>query len=303
MTRPRPPNLFIIGAPKCGTTALSHYLAGHPDIFMSEQAGVKEPQFYNHDRKKPNAWRTPSRSEYEAIYSGAPATAAYWGEASPQYLYSRVAVPELLKDSPKARLIVMLRNPVEIVPALHNEYMKGGNEIPDLEKAWALQNDRRHGRNMPPHHDGERNDFLQYGRVARLGEQLQRLYSQAPCEQVHTIVYDDFKKSPGLEYKRLLDWLALPHDGRAAFPVMNKRVGYRFKALEHGLRRVRQVREHLGLPGGLGLHAAINRFNIREGNSTLRPAFKRQLENYFRDDVQLLSQILKRDLTHWLRTP
>ncbi|MCO6441973.1 MAG: sulfotransferase [Nitrococcus mobilis] len=49
MQKPRIPNLFIIGAPKCGTTAMSAYLAGHPNIFITEEAGWKEPDFFNKD--------------------------------------------------------------------------------------------------------------------------------------------------------------------------------------------------------------------------------------------------------------
>jgi hypothetical protein len=299
MVEHRIPNLFIIGAPKCGTTAMSHYLAGHPDIFMSEQAGLKEPTFYNTDRVVIRR-RVESRAEYDALFAVAPTDAVYLGEASATYLDSEVAVSGILQDSPNARLIVLVRNPVEIVAALHNQHVKKGRDIHDLESAWKLQAARRHGTRMPPGFEKQRNDSLQYARVARLGEQVQRLFGRASPDQVRVIVYDDFKTSPQKVYQSLLEWLQLPDDDRVEFPVLNARVRYRSRALEESLQRLRRIRERLGFPGGLGIHAVINRFNSQVSRPPLEPAFRRELEEYFRDDVRLLSELIGRDLSHWV---
>src|SRR5690625_4937543 len=98
MTEPRIPNLFLIGAPKCGTTAMSHYLAGHPDIFMSEQAGIKEPHFFaGPDDWIPSKNRINSWQKYSRLFRAAPPSAKYIGEASVSYLSSEKAVPRICK--------------------------------------------------------------------------------------------------------------------------------------------------------------------------------------------------------------
>ena len=297
----RPPNLFIVGAPKCGTSALSYYLACHPDVFMSEKVGIKEPDFYSVDRDIP--WRpVTSAADYEAIFSRAPSDARYLGEASTSYLESHVAIPNLLHDSPDARLIVMVRNPLDLVQALHNQRLKRGKEISSFSRAWELQQARNEGRELPRGVGFSNGDMLQYGRIAKMGEQLDRLYRTASNERIHVIVYDDFVASPGNEYARLLEWLGLRWDGRQRFPVVNPRQEFRSPRLEKLLQYLRRIRTRVGIPGGLGVHALINRFNGVEKRSPLDPDLRTRLCEYFVEDVALLSDLLGRDLSGWLRS-
>jgi hypothetical protein len=293
------PNLFIVGAPKCGTTALSSYLAGHPMIFMSEQAGVKEPFFFCSDAKIPIghlAAQTQSPETYYALFREAGENVSYLGEATVSYLYSRVAIPAILRISPAARLVVMLRNPLEIAEALHNEFAKHGHEIKSFESAWRLQDVRMQGRNLP--YPFETADLLQYGPIAKLGEQVQRLLAVANRDQIYIEFYEDFAEDPARTYRALLQWLDLPDDDRSEFPRVNSRSHRHFPRLEKRLQRLRELRHKLGIAGRLGIHALIERFNRTE-RKPLRPAFERQLKAYFREDVALLSELVGRDLTYW----
>ncbi|ADE13800.1 hypothetical protein Nhal_0617 [Nitrosococcus halophilus Nc 4] len=294
----RIPNLFIIGAPKCGTTALSHYLAGHPMIFMAEQSGTKEPDFFDKDLalshipQKIRDWES-----YLGLFVSAPENVIYMGDASPLYLYSKSAVPEILDNCEQPRFIISLRNPIELAQSLHNQHVKNGTEIFDFEQAWYLQDKRKQGKYLPCEFtDG---DLLQYGEVAKLGRQIQRLFQLVPRELVHVILYDDFSSRPDVCYRKLLAWLDLPDDGRMEFPRLNTRVGYRWMWLEQSLRALRSVRQTLGLPGGIGIHHAINRFNVINRKQPLSKAFREQLAHHFRDDVRLLEKLLGRDLSHW----
>jgi hypothetical protein len=65
------------------------------------------------------------------------------------------------------------------------------------------------------------------------------------------------------------------------------------------LRQARRLREGFRLPGGLGVNALIDRFNVTRHYRPLRPRFQQELKDYFREDVLLLSDIIGRDLTHW----
>src|SRR2546429_216975 len=107
------PTFFIVGAPRCGTSSLASYLDAHPRIFMSKP---KEPHHFGRDleiRVRPYA----SRESYLRLFEGVDADHA--GDASVLYLYSSTAPDEILALNPDARIIIMLRDPLEMIPSLH----------------------------------------------------------------------------------------------------------------------------------------------------------------------------------------
>ncbi|MEQ9022777.1 MAG: sulfotransferase, partial [Pseudomonadales bacterium] len=105
------PNLFILGAPKCGTTTLAAWLAKHPKIYFSPE---KEPHYFYSPYD-----RVMSDEAYAKLFAEAPEDAKYLAEASVWYLFGGVAVPQILEVSPESRFIVCLRNPVQMAPSLH----------------------------------------------------------------------------------------------------------------------------------------------------------------------------------------
>jgi hypothetical protein len=296
MSKPRIPDLFIIGAAKCGTTAMSHYLAGHPDIFMSEQAGVKEPRYFASDfGEKPN--RISNCEEYVALFEAAPKSALYLGEASVFYLYSKVAVKNILAVSPNAKLIVMIRSPIEMARSLHNEFVKIASEpVMDFERAWRLQERREQTNERREKH----RPAFQYAKRASIGSQLQTLFETVPASQIHVIVYDDLIADALGTYHGVLDFLGLEHDVKTQLPIVNASVKYRSSAVQKCLISTRYWRERLGLPGGLGVNKAIDKINIRTGRQEIRPAFRRELNAYFYSEIELISRLLNRDFRFWL---
>ena len=134
------PDFFIAGAPKCGTTALFSYLQTHPGIFLpAERPGTsrlsaKEPHYYCTDF--PNYRRCRSREDYLRLFTDA-AAGTLVGEASVWYLYSEVAIPRIMAEIPKAKFIVLLRNPVNMAHSLHNLlYHTLDEDIADFGCAW-----------------------------------------------------------------------------------------------------------------------------------------------------------------------
>ncbi|HEX5314672.1 MAG TPA: sulfotransferase [Gammaproteobacteria bacterium] len=305
MTEPRIPNLFLIGAPKCGTTALSHYLAGHPDIFMSEQAGSKEPNYFAPDLPFGKLC-VESFAEYLALYRRAPQNARYLGDASVRYLRSKVAVPQILEKSPNAKLIVMIRNPIEIAQALHNQRVKRNEDAAvDFEKAWRLQ-DQRLSSDRDSISTFVSSCAFEYREFARIGTQLARLYNTARRSQVLVIDYGDFARDTARVYQRVLAFLGLEPDGRTSFPILNARVRYRVPSVQRGLVWLRIIRERLGIPGGWGVQRIADSLNARSdtgsaAGSPLRPAFRAELEQCFKAEVELVSRLQGRDYSHWLR--
>src|SRR3972149_11450918 len=121
------PNFFIVGAPKCGTTAMYTYLKQHPEVFMSD---LKELHFFGTDHHRINY--TPyTKEQYLSFFDGA-GDKRRIGEASTSYLYSERAAVEIKEFNPFARIIIMLRNPVDVMYAYHHTNLSGGFEyIPD----------------------------------------------------------------------------------------------------------------------------------------------------------------------------
>src|SRR5437762_14391876 len=114
MTADHRPNLFMLGGPKCGTTSFQEYLAGHPQVFMSEP---KEPCYFDKDLPFPASPRNDA--EYMRCFDGATGEHTVIGEASTNYLYSKVAVATILAFNPAARFIVMLRKPIDMARVPH----------------------------------------------------------------------------------------------------------------------------------------------------------------------------------------
>lgn len=105
MTRRRTPNLFVLGAPKCGTTTMHQMLGSHPSVFMST---VKEPGYFNDDGSY-----AKGTNAYADLYFRGASAEHYVGESTPWYLYSDEAAERIERDCPGARYVVMVRNPVK----------------------------------------------------------------------------------------------------------------------------------------------------------------------------------------------
>lgn len=291
------PNFFIIGAPKCGTTSLAAWLSEHPNIYMSP---VKEPHFFNTDLKYIN---TPSRHEYERLFRGATDEHKAVGEASVFYLFSKVAVPRIEQELPGARYIVMVRNPVDMAYSLHHQQLFSGNEhIEDFAEAWHLSEERAKGRFVTQWCREPK--LLDYRSVCRLGEQLQRVYSLVPRERVLVLNLEDVRKDPRKEYREVLQFLNVPDDGRQGFPVHNPAKVRRWPWLRRVVKALIHLKLWIGMPRILCMSQLINA--VDKINSRIQPRppmsleLRRELIEYFQEDVKLLEHLLDRDFSEWL---
>jgi hypothetical protein len=288
------PSLFLIGAPKCGTTSLAAWLAAHPGIFMCTP---KEPDFFAPDVASSIEAHTLTR--YQALFAQSQ-PCQICGEASTTYLRSGKAVPALLDAVPEARLVVCLRHPVDLATSVHGQLVRTGRETePNFAKAWALQGARR-AAPAPRRPDHNPADQL-YGDMARLGAQVDRLLTIAPREQVLFLFLEDMRHDPGLVYRAVLSHAGVVDDGRSTFPVLNERRAPRSLAMARLSHLAGAARRRLGL-GGLGLGRILNRLN--ESTPTPKtgpdPRLRAELDAFFRDDIALLARLTERNLDHWL---
>ena len=300
------PNFFIVGAPKCGTTALYEYLRLHPNIFMPE---LKEPHFFAKDLG--SYPRIKTLDDYTKLFRGAAARHLRVGEASVYYLRSSVAIRNIREFNPDAKIIAMFRNPVDMVYSFHSQLLYWSEETePDFETAWRLQERRSRGLDLPPKSRGA--FLLQYAEVGRFGSQVERLLSIFPSSQVKLILYDDFTASPETVYGEVIAFLELPHDRRTRFPRVNENKRARLAWLRQFYRKppdvlrgaVRTLKRAVGEEWLVAVKRKIVDLNTtRERRKPLSPAFRAELEETFAAEVALLSRLMNRDLSHWARLP
>jgi hypothetical protein len=276
---------------------MAHYLAGHPEILFSEPKELRffHTDFHRHHRLVHDV------DEYLACF-GAPRRRArfpWLAEGTVWYLYSREAVPNILRFNPEARFLVMLRDPVHLARSLHAQLLYGGDEDePSFAAAWELQAARRRGQRIPPTCREPR--VLQYEAVASLGEQLERLYGLVPRERVHVMLHDDLKGDPRATYLGTLGFLGIADDGRRAFPRINESRTVHRRKLASVLYRAGTLKRRLGIYGSFGIWRALSPIVSRRRRYAPMPEeLQARLRDTFRPDVERLSHLVGRDLTGW----
>lgn len=296
----RLPDFFIVGAPKCGTTALYQYLSMHPGIYMP---ALKEPHFFCRDF--PDFGKVRDFDTYLKLFAAADPGVVI-GEASVWYLYSQVAIPSIMAANPRARIIVMLRNPVAMAKSLHRQLIMSLREdIEDFETAWRAQHDRLHGKRLPLY--CPERSHLQYGDVCRYASQVERVLALVPPTQLKVVIYEEFFADICRQYDSVTDFLAVKPEGRTVFPAVN--VGREPKSnwLWHLIRRPPFPLDMLHRPAqslsrmlGLRPIKLLNDLDSKvAGRAPLRPAFERELYDFFESDVLRLEQLLGRELPSW----
>ncbi len=304
----RAPNFFLVGAPKTGTTSLSRYLSEHPEVFFSSP---KEPNYWADDFPRLRRFHNMETEEkYLRLFADAREEHIAVGEGSTNYLYSQTAIANILREYPGARIVAMLRNPVDVVYAMHGTLVFAMNEnVRDFEKAWGLQAARREGQHIPA--TCLAGQFLQYRNLANFPAQMTRLMNLVPASQRHVILFDDFVADARGCYARVLEFLGVPDDGRTDFPVANAAKRHRFKAVHRIIRRpprwlerpMYPIRRFLQSQQSGPLAAVKEVLRVQAQRPPLRPEFVRHLRDTFRDDVAHLGEMLQRDLSHWTDPP
>lgn len=295
----REPNFFIIGAPKCGTTSLAHWLSEHPKIYISP---IKEPHFYCSDI---GVNTVNTFEEYQRMFRKAGEEHIAVGEATTSYLFSEVAVPEIENKYPDPLYIVMVRNLVDMAYSFHGEMIFKGNEhIRDFKKAWELSPQRREQREVTRYCREPK--LLDYQSVCSLGTQIERLFQIVPRERVLIVFLEEIKENPEQEYKKVLEFLGVPDDGREVFPVKNPAKVRRW----YGVNRMvywlscwaRAGKKFLGIPynKGTGMLKRIEKMNYRKQKRPELPdELREELIKFFKPEIEKLTELTGRDLSHW----
>lgn len=286
------PNLFIVGAPKSGTSSLYRYLSGHPDIFMTD---LKEPHFFGRDLVRINR-PSPDLNKYLSRYEGAERFQIR-GEASTSYLQSTSAPHEIINLSPDARIIIILRNPVDVMYALHGEHLLSGfEEFHDFEEALEAESYRRSGKHQP-NRPGMLN-LLFYRDVVDYPRHVKRYVKVFGRSSVLVLFFENFFSSPERHFKEVLRFLGVHDCWSPEFDVVNPSKRVRFKWLQKFLASPPSVLDRLGgvlIPEHL--HGRLsNRFlqwNTRvEQRPPLSDNLRQRLRKEQSDRIERLAELL-----------
>lgn len=306
------PTFFVIGHPKCGTTAMYHALRAHPSIFMPK---FKEPEFFAEDLRPrfepPGGGRGPQTLEsYLALFSGARPEQVV-GEASPGYLRSHVALTRIAEFNPNARLIAILREPASLLNSLYLQARLSHNETaPDLRQALALEPMRRRGEHIPS--SAYRPQALLYSEWVAYTAQLRRLYSLFPPEQVLVLVYEEYRGDNASALRQVFRFLGVADTVTVSAPRSNESVHLRSPRLDSfvhdlslgrgaGLRMVRAgVKAVLPRPWRRRALDLLRRNVIYAEPPVPDPGLMAELRRVLAPEVNELSEYLHRDfVTLW----
>ena len=301
------PDFFLVGAPKAGTTALHAALARHPGLYLSP---VKEPKYFLCDGSRPPrrehrgpgdahsrlewVWR---RRDYERLFDAAPPGVPR-GESTPFYLYDRRAQERIRDAVPHARLVAVVRDPVDRAYSNWMHLRSDGLE-PEADFLTALAAEPgRLRRGYAP--------FWAYAGLGRYGEQLEHLLTLFPREQVHVLRYRELVDTPQESIDAVCAFLGVAPTTAARSSPENVKPFVPASPRNDRLRRAVRAGAWAGsfAPPGVWRRAEAVLLRRLHAGGRVRPRLdrdsRRQAVRLFADDVALLGRLLDRSFADWL---
>ena len=299
------PDFLVIGAPKAGTTALHAALAGHPGLYMS---AIKEPKYFLSDGPPPtkggpgdaltyreHIWR---REDYEALFDPAP-PGTLTGESTPLYLYDRAALRRIRETIPGAKLIVIVRDPVERAHSNWTHLWSAGLEpVGDFVRACA-EEERRIAAGWA--------SFWHYVGLGRYGEQLEHLLTLFPREQVLVLRYRRLVDEPAQTLDEICAFLGVEQGVQTEIPRHNV-TSHPEPTLGHqAVGLAQRAGSAIGtlIPGltAATLTGPLERYLQRHSRERQPLSWdqRQELIPRFEADIRLLEQVLGEDFGDWIK--
>lgn len=290
------PNTFVVGCAKAGTSAICSYLRRHHQAFVPR---IKEPDWYAQDLGLATVRGIQTIADYRSLYGSAEEHHLVRVDGSPSSLLSEVAAARIAADVPDARIVILLRNPVEVIHSLHSQVVVAGIQpIKGFEAAVrsALE---------PPVRRDPLGVWTRYFDVVRLASQVQRYLDAFPREQVHIVRFDELCSAPASTWSRLQSFLGLDPQ-TIDLSVVNPNT----EAVVPGIQRLVFAPEgrlrSLGLrvlppAARRRLRTGLVRLNVRERpRSSMDTAVRALVLEHVRPEIDSLGTLLGWDLRDWL---
>ena len=276
-------NTFIVGAPKAGTTSLHFYLQQHPDVCMSE---IKEPNYFTAQEVVKLYYDvSPVNSEdwYHSIFTKP--TRKVIGEGSVSYLFYPEVAQKIYEYNPEARIIIVLRNPVQ--RAFSHYLMDFRLGLCNISLEEILDKPSKY-----PHF------YLQFVELGMYHQQINRYIDVFGHEQVKVMFYDDLRKDTNLFVDQVFSFLALKSVD------VNMVVKNKFKqpssTIIAKLYQFKWLRSYLNILFSKELLLKIKSVLFNDSKKPhLDPSTKRKLSEIYKKDIAELSKLLSKDLSSW----
>lgn len=311
------PNFFVVGVAKAGTTSLYHMLGSHPEIYLTP---IKETNYFarkdlDFDNFRPDfkhnttidvgryiqegmtyqihCANVTEPEHYLALYQNAKEEKAL-GEICNSYIFCPNAMGEIYLEYPQAKIIVMLRNPIERAFSGYIMNLREGKIL-----SSSFMDEIKRDEQLEVVKWGEHISYLHAGKYF---EQIKRIYQYFPKEQVRIYLYDDYKVNKKEVMRDMYSFLGVDS---SFFPSSDKRVNEaglpRFKYLNYFIAQTGFLRKWArSILGDKGKALATKMMYANDNIPKLSEEEKRYLTNYYREDVEKLSALLNRDLKVWL---
>lgn len=316
--------VFIVGAPRCGTTTMARWLQFHPQVLFPF---VKEPHFFwQYDLRGFDDADLRRRVEHDFLdhfFSEPEGEQSVGADCSVSYLYAPEQLEPVLKLWPNSRFVVGVRDPLTLLPSLHKRLIFTGDEnIRRFEDAWAAIPDRAAGRRIPWSTIDPR--WLRYDEGARYGTYVERLFETVGKERCLVMVFDDLVADPTGQHRRLLEFAGLRQVPPPEFRAERGGKGVRFLFLQQLLKRPPRILlpyfaslRHQGRfdkktgkkagrsapgSGSKSLRKRLIRWNrLPDEKRPISVAVQREIREHFKEEIDKLSMLIDRDLSHWLQ--
>ncbi len=302
----RHPNLFIIGAPKGGTTSLHAYLRQHPQIFLSQP---KEPNHFAYADGNPYGWPHSSpywdRHAYLSLFQGS-GKAKIVGEASTCYCLMPHVPTALYRHNPDAKILAILREPVQRAWSMYLYWQQFNKDCHALSIHDFCERFRRD--DLMTAVDQASKKRVKWLRGAGMyWQNLQHFYSEFPADQIHLVSYDEFLQRPQDCLSNVCNFLEVDNFAFDTSVRLNKTLVPRFRRLynfvnldvDNPFRRLskRLFRRVLRLSD---IRHLVNRFLLSsEGSHRLPDDITRELAGYYKDDLKQLMSATGFDTRAW----
>jgi hypothetical protein len=291
-------NFFIAGAAKSGTSSLFHYLNLHPDVYMSS---IKEPHYFCHD-SFPDRFTGPgdegfsqnrirTLEDYTRLFDPGK-NVLIRGEGSVYYLYFPEVAERIYEYNPNAKLVFILRNPVERAFSAYMHTVRDGRETLSFESALKAEVDRRNKGYQP---------LWWYREVGKYSTQIERYLQIFPRNQIKIFLYEEMKDIEHV-VNDTLTFLGLSKDVKIdtsikynVSGVPKSRKLYRFFAEPNPVKEILKPFLPKTFRHKLGQRAKA----MTLSKETMNPETRTLLQTGFTEDIQRLEQLLGKDLSAW----
>jgi len=297
------PNFYIAGGARCGSTSLEAYCRAHPQIFMSN---IKEPNYFSYGyggvpyagpaRHRIYATSIKNMATYQALFKKAGDATAI-GEASINYMLHPEACVGIKAETPDAKLVFILRQPIERAWSSFQRSRYEGIE-PDSSFVAAWRDD---GRRRAAGHWANIHRFK-----SLYGKHLESWFNTFPREQIRVILFDDLKRDADAVMRGLYTFLGVDTNFQPDTSVIHYQSGEISNVLMRQLwqrsSRLRAVAAPM-LPlqwRGQFFRVLARSKSVKTTKAQLSPELKAALTEELRDDILALQSLIDRDLSGWL---